>query len=50
MHGQPNIKKYLFISKALKKVCASMFPRSGAPVEIDAHSRALLNISFGVGV
>jgi hypothetical protein len=25
-----------------------MFPRSGAPTEIDTHSRAVLNISFGV--
>jgi hypothetical protein len=25
-----------------------MFPKSGAPMETDAHSRALLNISFGV--
>jgi hypothetical protein len=25
-----------------------MFPKSGSPIEIDAHSRALLNITFGV--
>jgi hypothetical protein len=29
-------------------VCPFMFPKSGAPMETDAHSRALLNISFGV--
>jgi len=39
---------YLFISKAQRKVCPSMFPKSGAPMETDAHSRALLRIPFGV--
>jgi len=34
---------YLFISKALRKERLSMFPKSGAPMETDAHSRALLN-------
>jgi hypothetical protein len=34
---------YLFISKAVRKECPSMFPRSRAPIETDAHSRALLN-------
>ena len=29
-------------------MCPSMFPKSGAPIETDAHSRALPNISFGV--
>jgi hypothetical protein len=37
---------YLFISKALER--PSMFPKSGAPMDTDAHSRALLNVSFGV--
>jgi hypothetical protein len=39
---------YLFISKALWKERPSMFPKSGVPMETDAHSRALLNISFRV--
>ena len=39
---------YFFISKALEKEGPSMFPKSGAPMETEAHSRALLNISFGV--
>ena len=25
-----------------------MFPKSGAPMEADAHSWALINISFGI--
>jgi hypothetical protein len=39
---------HLFISKALRKERPSMFPKSKAPMETDAHSRALLNIFFGV--
>jgi hypothetical protein len=39
---------YIFISKALRKEWPSMFPKSGAPTETDAHYRAVLNISFGV--
>jgi hypothetical protein len=39
---------YLFISKALHKERPSMFSKSGAPMQTDAHSRDLLNISFGV--
>ena len=39
---------YIFISKALREERSSMFPNSGAPMETDAHSRSLLNISFGV--
>ena len=39
---------YIFISKALRKERPSMFPKSGAVMETDAHSRGLLNISFGV--
>jgi hypothetical protein len=39
---------YLFISKALRKERSFMFPKSGAPMETDAHSRALLNVSFRV--
>ena len=31
--------------KAPRKKCPSMFPKSGAPVEIDAHFRALLKKS-----
>ena len=31
--------------KAPRKKGPSMFPKSGAPMEIDAHFRALLNIS-----
>jgi len=38
---------YLFISKALRKEHPSMFTKSKAHIEIDAHSRALLNISLG---
>jgi hypothetical protein len=38
----------LFISKALIKERPSMFPKSAAPMETDANSRALINISFGV--
>jgi hypothetical protein len=34
---------YLFISKALRKEGHSMFPKREAPMETDAHSRALLN-------
>jgi len=37
---------YLFISKAQRKERPSMFPTSGGPMETDAHSRALLSISF----
>ena len=42
------ILKYLFISKALRKELPSMFPKSGAPMETDAQSRALLSIFLGV--
>ena len=38
---------YLFNSKALRKERPSTFPKSEAPMETDANSRALLNISFG---
>jgi hypothetical protein len=41
---------YLFISKALKKEHPSMFPKSGAPIETDTHSRALLNTSFRIHI
>jgi len=34
--------------KALRKKRPSMFPKSEAPTEANAHFRALLNISFGV--
>jgi hypothetical protein len=40
--------KYLFIAKALRKERPSMFPKTEAPMGTDAHSRALLTISFGV--
>jgi len=39
---------YLFISKALRKERPSMFPKSEAPMETDAHFRVIFNISFGV--
>jgi hypothetical protein len=39
---------YLFISNSLRKEHPSMFPKSEAPMETDAHSRALFNVSFGV--
>ena len=39
---------YLFVSKVLRKDYPSMFPKSRAPMETDAHSRALLDISFVV--
>jgi hypothetical protein len=39
---------YLFISTALTIERPSMFPRSGAPIGTNAHSRALLRISFEV--
>jgi len=32
--------------KASRKKHPSMFPKSGAPMEIDAHSQTLLNISY----
>ena len=35
---------YLFTSKALRKHLLSMFPQRRAPMQTDAHSRALLNI------
>jgi hypothetical protein len=41
---------YLLISKALRKERPSMFPESGAPMETEAHSIALLYISFGFPV
>jgi len=37
---------YLFISKALTKERPPMFPKIGAPMETDAHSRALLTYLF----
>jgi len=40
---------YISLSQnSLRKECPSMIPNSGAPMETDAHSRALLNISFGI--
>ena len=36
--------------KALRKKCPSMFPKSGAPMEADAHFQALLDITFGVPI
>jgi len=39
---------YFFISKALGKERPYMFPKSGAPMETEAHSRAFLITSFGV--
>ena len=42
------IYEYLFISKALRKERPSMFHKSGAHIGTDAHSRALISISFGV--
>jgi hypothetical protein len=39
---------YLFITKALRIERPSLFPKRGAPMETDAHSRDLLNISFWV--
>ena len=44
LHG---IFTYLFISKAQRKERPSVLPTSAAPMETDAHSRALLSISFG---
>jgi len=43
-----NLLIYLCISKALKKERPSIFPKSVAPKETVAHSRALLNTTFGV--
>jgi hypothetical protein len=37
-----------FISKGLKKGYPSIFPKSRAPLETDAHSKAFLSISFRV--
>ena len=42
------ITKIPLNKKALRNKRTSMFPKSGAPTEKDAHFRALLNISFGV--
>ena len=39
---------YIFFSNAQRKERPSMFPTSEGPMETDAHSRALLNIFFGV--
>ena len=39
---------YLFISKALRREPPPIFPQSLVLIETDAHSRALLNICFGV--
>jgi hypothetical protein len=39
---------YFFISKALRKQRHSMFPKLGACMETDAHTRALLNTTFRV--
>jgi hypothetical protein len=39
---------YLFISKALRKECPTMFPKSGAPMEIDACLQSLFYLSFRV--
>ena len=41
---------YLFIPKVLRKERRAMFPKSGVLMETDAHSWALLNISFGAPV
>jgi hypothetical protein len=38
----------LSLSKVLRKGRPSMFPKSGAPIETEAHYRTLLNISLGV--
>jgi hypothetical protein len=49
--GLQNIFKslliYLLISKALRKERPSTFTKTCSPMETDAHSRALLKISFG---
>jgi hypothetical protein len=39
---------YLFTSKALSKGYPSLFTKSVAPIEADAHSRGLRNIPFVV--
>jgi hypothetical protein len=36
-----NSSKYFFLSKALRKEHPSMFPKSGASVEADAHFQSL---------
>ena len=41
-----NLIKFPLNKKALKKKCPSMFPKSGAPMKVDAHFLALHNISF----
>jgi len=43
-----NLIKNSSNKKALGKKRSSMFPKSGAPMEADAHFRALLNVPFGV--
>ena len=48
LHTSQNLIKILLGKKALRKKHPSMFPKSGAPMEADAHFWALLNISFGV--
>jgi hypothetical protein len=45
-----NLIKIPLHKKALRKKRPSIFPKSGAPMEADAHCRALLNISFGVPI
>jgi len=43
-----NLVKILLNKKAIRKNRLSIFLKSGAPMEADAHFRALLDISFGV--
>ena len=43
-----NLIKIPLNKKALRKKCTSMFPKSGAPMEAEAHFRASLNIPFAV--
>jgi hypothetical protein len=42
-----NLIKIPLNKKAIRKKRTSMFPKSGTPMEADAHFRALLDISFG---
>ena len=48
LHIFQNLTKIPLTKKVVRKKRPSKFPKSGAPMEVDAHFRALLNISFGV--
>ena len=48
LHSFRNPYKITLSKKAARKKRPSMFPKSGVPMQANAHFRVLLNISFGV--